>query len=110
MRGVVLGLWGAVEGEGVAAHAGFGARVRRERDFGDMKVHYAAAMTMLGEMRCNDCKRAPLTSEIVQMMESFGHKLEADDGPKLRWRCLGCIQGKAEASFAVRGKKGTSGT
>ena len=94
----------------MAAHAGFGARVRRERDFGDMKVHYAAAMTMLGEMRCNDCKRAPLTSEIVQMMESFGHKLEADDGPKLRWRCLGCIQGKAESSFAVRGKKGTSGT
>ena len=63
-------------------------------------IHYAAAMTILCGLRCQDCKRQPLTSEVVQMIESFGHKLEADDGPKLRWRCLGCI----------RGEKGTSGT
>lgn len=58
-----------------------------------MKLSRKAAIAVLKNLRCESCRRAPLHSEVLEMYESFGAKLETKDvsGPaKLVWECKAC--------------------
>ena len=58
-----------------------------------MKLSRKAAIAVLKNLRCESCRRAPLHSEVLEMYESFGAKLEATgvgEGNKLVWECKAC--------------------
>jgi hypothetical protein len=55
-------------------------------------MDYKERTSMLARMRCMECRERPTSADVTQMMEVFGHELRPDDGPKLRWRCLACVE------------------
>ena len=42
-----------------------------------MKLTRDEAVAIIKNLRCEGCRRAPLHSEVLEMYESFGAKLEA---------------------------------
>jgi hypothetical protein len=44
----------------------------------------------LSSMRCEGCGRAPTRSEVLEMVDDFGHRLQPEHVPELHWNCKAC--------------------